>query len=619
MREIPPPETRRWTGPYLGNYYGSLWRTFNVDLENSPGHIALSRSLVNVADTTDANLTNLAVVDAFQRTDADGTDRYWALNRGGRLAKTDSTGGNALLLTQATWDEDTLASSPIDAKDFSIHEKDSNADTASTAANAEDRLFVTRDTDIASLNDTASNTWNANWWVTTKAQTGLKAGVPHPIEYFPLRRISIVGDGNFVHTIDKAGAVSYSRLVLPLNLQVEGIFVTAYRSWILCSGKQGRNGAIVEWDGFSQTYNAIHDAQSSHPLSGVNYNEVPIVVNNRGLILEYNGNGFSPMIRDGQKICFPFYEELGNSFIITSSTIPIKPRGMTVTDDGLVYINVQEPSLASHRQLGGIWCLNPISGRLYSKYSLNMGSDTDYGQQVILDPGAIKAVNMGDLVASSSQLLAGGRIYSSYAGTQVRAIWALHRPYSSTVRRGHFITQYVPSDEIQDCWDTLWLKLSAFKSSNDRIIVKARGTKSLTDTDRLPLQKTITWTTGTTFTVTITGANSDAIAVGDEIEVIAGRNAGALAHITVISGAHGALQTITIDETVTGTSGGSLCRFDRWKKLGVINDTSKYTVPLNIGITSSFVQFKVELRGPATDFDIKSLIINKETQTKSKK
>ena len=51
----------------------------------------------------------------------------------------------------------------------------------------------------------------------------------------------------------------------------------------------------------------------------------------------------------------------------------------------------------------------------------------------------------------------------------------------------------------------------------------------------------------------------------------------------------------------------------------MINDTSKYTVPLNIGITSSFVQFKVELRGPATDFDIKSLIINKETQTKSKK
>ena len=195
----------------------------------------------------------------------------------------------------------------------------------------------------------------------------------------------------------------------------------------------------------------------------------------------------------------------------------------------------------------------------------------------------------------------------------------MHRPYSSTVRRGHFITQYVPANEIQDFWDTIWLKLSAFKSSDDRIIVKARGTKSLTDTDRLPLQKTITWTAGTTFTVTITGANSDAVAVGDEIEVIAGRNAGTLAHITVISGAHGALQTITIDETVTGTSGGSLCRFDRWKKLGVINDTSKYTVPLNIGITSSFVQFKVELRGPATDFDIKSLIINKETQTKSKK
>ena len=611
--EIPQSNIRRWTGPYLGNYYGSLWRTFNIDLENSPGHTTLSRSLVNIADTTDANLANLSVIDAFQRTNADGTDRYWALNRGGRLAKTDSTGGNALVLNNTTWDEDTMTGTPIDAKDMSIHENDSDSGVGNN------QLFVTRDTDIAVLNDTGGDTWNPNWWVTTKSQTGLKTGVPHPIEYFPLRRISIVGDGNLIHTIDKSETISYSRLILPLNLQVEGIFTTAYRAWILCSGKQGHNGAIIEWDGFSQTYNAIHDAQSSHPLSGVNYNEVPIVVNNRGLILEYNGNGFSAMIRDGQKICFPFYEEIGNAFSIPTSQLPIPPRGMTVTDDGLIYLNVKEPSLASQRQLGGIWCLNPISGRFYSKYSLPYsGGDSDYGQQIIDAPGAIKAMNVSDIVSSSSQLLAGGRVYSSYTATQVKAIWALHRAYSSTVRRGHFITQYVPVDDIQEFWDTLWIKISAFKSTDDRVIVKARGTNPLMDASRRHLQKTITWTAATTFTVTL-AAGDDALVVGDEIEVIAGKNGGVLAHITIISGAHEALQTMTIDETVTGVSGGSLCRFDRWKKLGVINDTSKYTVPLNIGISSSFIQFKIELRGPATDFDIKSLIINPETQTKHKK
>lgn len=608
--EIPQSNIRRWTGPYLGNYYGSIWKTFNVDLENSPGHITLSRSPVNVADTTDANLTNLGVIDAFQRTNADGTDRWWALTRGGRLMKTDSN--NPVSLVQATWDQDTLVNSPFDGKDMTIHENDSDSSAG------ENQLFVTRDSDVAVLNDLATNVWNNNWWVITKGQVALKAGVPHPIEYFPLRRISLLGDGNLVHVIDKSEVISYARLILPLNLQIEGIFVTPSRSWTLCSGKNGSNGAIVEWDGSSQSYNYIYDVQSSHALSGVNHNGFPIVINNRGLVLEYNGNGFVPMVRDGQKISFPFYEEIGNSFQISTSQLPIAPRGMTVSDDGLIYINVKEPSLASQRQLGGIWCLDPISGRLYSKYSLNMGGDTDYGQQIIDAPGAIKTVNVGSTAINDSYLLAGGRIYTSYAGTTIQAIWALHRSYSSTARRGNFLTQYFPADDIQEFWDTLWLRLSAFKSSADRVIVKARGVIPLLDSNKRPLQKTITWTSSTTFTVTFLSAD-DSLSVGDEIEVISGKNAGILAHVTIISGAHTALQTITIDETVTGTSGGSLCRFDRWKKIGVINDTSKYSVPLNIGITSSFIQFKIELRGPATDFDIKNLVVNGEAQIKNKK
>jgi hypothetical protein len=610
--QIPPKTTRRWTGPYNGNYEGDLWRTFNVDLENSPGHITMSRSFKNVADTGDTNLMNMAVIDAFTRTNADGLDRWWALNRAGRLARTDTL--NPITLTTATWDEDTLANSPIDARDMTIHENDSNDDSGFN------RLFVTRDTDIAVLNDTASNTWNRNWWVTTKSQVGLRQGVPHPIEYFALRRITVIGDGYFVHTIDKNENVIYARLTLPVYLQVEGIFTTPFRVYILCSGKQGKNGAIIEWDGSSETYNRMHDAQSAQPLAGVDYNGIPIIINNRGLVLEFDGNGFSPMMRNGQKICFPFYEELGNTFILSTSYAyaPIKPRGMTVSDDGMIYINVKEPSIASQRQLAGIWCLNPISGRLYSKYSLNMGGDTDYGQQTIVDPGAIKAINPESDPNTSSYLLAGGSVYSNYTSAQPVAIWALHRAYSSTTRRGFFITQYIPADSIQEFWDTIWLRLSAFRSANDRVIIKARGVNPLLDASRRHLEKICTWASGTTFTVTLSSSD-DALAIGDEVEVIAGKNGGVLAHITTISGAHAALQTITIDETIVNTSGVSLCRFDRWKKLGVINDTSKYFVPQNIGISSSFIQFKVEIRGPATDFDIKNLVVNTKPQTYNKK
>lgn len=604
--DIPNIKTRRWTGPYLGNYYGDIYRTFNVDLDNSPGHITLSRRFVRIADTSDSNTLTLQVVNAFIRTDADQTDRYWGLSGSGALIKTQS--GSPLDLTSVGWVSDPIASSPTDARDMTIHENDTNDDSG------HNRLMVTRDTDIAVLNDTAAATWNVNWWVSTKGQTGLKTGVPHPIEYFPYRRISLVGDGNQVHTIDKLSAVSYGRLILPNNYQVEHIFVTPFRAWILCSGKFGQNGAIVEWDGYSETYNYIHDVQSSFPLTGVNYNGVPFVINNRGLILEYNGSSFGTMTRNGQKITLPFYEENGNSF---SGNGSIARRGMTVTDDGLIYINMQAPPFASKKQLGGIWCLDPIRGQLYLKHALSFS--TDFGNQSDYTPGAVKAVNPTSSLSSSSYLLAGGNINTNLGTVTNNCIWAIHRVFNSVVlQRGHFITQLIPASKIQDFWDTIWTRISAFKSANDLIIVKAKGINSLTNSSKNPLESIITWTSTTTFTVTAS-AGDDPFAVGDEIEVLSGKNDGLLAHITQISGAQFALQTVTIDEVANNNSGLARCRFDRWKKLGVINDSSKYAVALKIGITSTFIQFKLELRGLPADFDVKSLVINPVIQTKEQK
>jgi len=607
--ELPNPKTRRWSGPYLGNYYGDLYRTFNIDLENNPGHITISKSFVSVADTDDD--TNLSLPLAFLRTNAGGLDRWWALGSQGRMFTTDSDNPT---LPIADWYTDTIANSPIDANDMTIHENDSDS------ANGENVLFVTRDSDIASLNDTGAHTWNRNWWTVTKghaSDSALNTNESHPIEYFGMRRISVIGDGNLIHTIDKNKNTSTKRLVLPAYLKVKHIFTTAYRIWILCKGELGRNGAIIEWDGSSESYNQIYNAQSNYPLSGVNYYETPIVINNRGLILEFDGNGFSPMVRNGQIIAFPFYQEFGNAFF-TSGQVAIRPRGMTVSDDGLIYINVKEPGNNSFKQLGGIWCLNPITGNLYSKYSLGHDGDTDYGQQIIDSPGAIQAINMEQTTTNASYLLAGARIGLGSVASIESKIWYMSRAYSSTVRRGFFITQFFPASDIQEAWDVIWLRYSLMKTNGCKIIVKAKGVNNLLDSNRQPIQKIGTWTSGTKFTVTL-AAGDDELAVGDEIEVVGGTNAGTLAHITVISGAHGALQTITIDETVTNTSGTAYIRFDRWKKLGVIDSTTKYFTPLNIGISSSFIQFKVEMRGPAGEYFIKNLDINLKKQTDKRK
>lgn len=605
--ELPQTNIRRWTGPYLGNYYGTLWRTYNIDLENSPGNISLSRSFDTQADTSDTNMLGLGVIDNFTRTDADGIDRWWALTRNGKLSRTDSDNPT---LPSASWDEDTITNSPVDGKDMTVHENDSD----SFAGN--NRLLVTRDTDIASLNDTANSAWNRNWWVTTKGQTGLMSGVPHPIEYFPLRRISVIGDANFVHTVDKNLNASYKRLILPPYYQIESIFTTAYKVWILCSGKFGRNGAIVEWDGSAESYNRIYDAQSIYPLSGVNYHEVPIVANNRGLILEFDANGFSPMVRNGQQISFPFYEELGNAFIVPTSQLPIAPRGMTVTDDGLIYINAKHPGINSQRSLGGVWCLNPNTGNFYLKNGLGHNDGDNFGTQIVDAPGALKNVNIPSS-ATGEYLIAGGRIESS-VGSSVNKIWTVSRTYNNVARKGFFITQYFLTANIKEMWESVWTKFSAFKSTSDKIIIKARGVNPMLDVNRQPIQKTITWTSGTTFTVTLNGSD-DALVVGDEVEIVGGASAGMLAHITTISGSHAALQTITIDETNNAAATTSYARFDRWKKLGIIDSLTKYSVPLNVGITSSFVQFKIEVRGQANDFNIQSLILYLKTQVTTKK
>jgi hypothetical protein len=162
------------------------------------------------------------------------------------------------------------------------------------------------------------------------------------------------------------------------------------------------------------------------------------------------------------------------------------------------------------------------------------------------------------------------------------------------------------------------VKFKRFMTTGSQVIVKARSTRPLTLANRRPLLATITWTSTTTFTLTL-AAGDDALAVGDEVEVMNGVNAGTLAHITIISGNHAAIQTITIDETVTTGSSTSIGRFERWKKCGVLTNTSKYEDVVNVGLTGSFVQLKIELRGLASEQEVSELVLNFNNNLKNQK
>jgi hypothetical protein len=547
-------------------------------------------------------MKNLGIIDAFLRTNADCLDRWWGLNRSGRLCYTDSS--KPLILDTATWREDTLANTPTDARDMDVFENDTRG------TSGKQQLFVTRDTDIAVLNDTGANIWNANWWVTTQSQTALDSGVPHPICYFPLVRKTLIGDGNYVHTISRAtdtsnDTVTAQRLTLPFYLEVQHIFYTSTRAWILCRHLYEGQGMVAEWDGSAETYNDIHTIYSPLPLGGVNYLESPIVLNNKGKVLEFTGRGFVPMFRSGQEIALPVLEEEANFFLRTTG---MSKRGMAVGDDGLIYINLDRPFNVSPRQSAGIWCLNPITGRIYNKHSLGQWDSTYGNQRLGGGPGALVPLSTPQASTTTQRGLLIGGSHTNNSDTSVSAIWIMENTTSSTANRGYFITQFIPAENIKDTWDILWLRFKRFITSTNRIVAKAKGTRSLVDADGLPLEGTATWTAATTFTITL-AANDDSLSVGDEIEVVSGANSGLLAHITAISGNHAALQTITVDETMPTASGTATIRFDCWKKLTTISDANVYEKFTHIkGITSSFIQFKIELHGPSREMEIDELI-----------
>lgn len=605
--QIPQKNIRRWTGPYPGNYYGDLWKTFNVDLDKEPGKISLSprlKRIFDTGDTTDTGSLPFDVITGFLYSDADCIGRWWGVSQvGGRVFRS----GANLSPADSDWTADTYANTPTQAYDFAIFGNDSRQDSG------RNQLLVTNGSNISVLNDTGGNTWNNSYWQTTLNQPAIPLGA---IEYFPLVKKILVASANLLHTIQRTSdsaneTASYARLVLPAEYSITRIFTTPQRAWLIAKHNFGGIGAIVEWDGFSQSYNQIHQAFSTYPLSGVNYNGVPIVINDKGVVLEHNGSTFVPMRRNGQDVSLGL-----NNTPLSLGANGIAPRGMAVTESGLILINAGGPTtvpLGHERMSAGIWCLNPITGQLYSKYTpgkwgeVALGDTSiDFGAQIINRPGAIATVNAS---VSSQDFIASG-IYEKDNSSVFRAIFAPQVNTDIVATQGYFITQYYPSDNIKDAWDSLWLRFKQFSTAANRIVVKARGVKPLVTANKLtPLQKVITWTSTTTFTVTLAGGD-DSLAVGDEVEVLSGANAGVLAHITTISGAHAALQTITIDETVVSATTTGTARFERWKKVGVISSTTKYEDNVNIGINSSFIQLKVQMRGPASEMAISDLILN---------
>lgn len=662
---IPRDQGGKWSGIFPGFFRGNLWKTHSVDLEKQEGKILLSKRMVVKASS--ATLANLGVVDAFLPSDADATQRFWALSSRGRLFKT-----NLLSVGGGVWSQDALSNTPTEAFDILVHE----------TFGSNGRLLATKDDDIAILNSTNhANAWVSSWWkrraiasstdatpieITTSAvhgfstgdtirvsghetnvaangtwvitvvnttkftldssagsgagaggttgncgylnQPALTVGFPHPGDTF--NRLAIIGDRNFIHTIDRNDAVENQRLILPPHLAVLHIFHTKNRVWILCQDRYiaGR-GSVIEWDGFSLSYLYEHPVYANAAVAGCDHNNSPVILNSKGWLLFFDGAGFSP-----KRNVFFLTEDQMELRYGSGTSITVRPRGM-MSKEGLVHISVSsDPTNGTvpKRMNAGVWVYNPETDNLYHKYSFSLydgSTDFDFGQLYASEGGALLDV------AGSDGFFASSTVYTAYSGSTQSSIHLLTSFQNSG--RGYFVTTRMTTAEAQQMWSKIWAKFKKFTISSNRIIVKARGEDPYETSSNLrPYTATITWVSTTSFT----GVLPTGVAVGDEVEILAGHNAGVCTHITVLSATPdgAATITVTVDAVPYASTSAALARFDNWKKLGTVSSTSVKRQDYGMkGINSEFAQLKIEFFGAYMEFD--EAIIESETNQRVKR
>lgn len=588
-------------GQFPGNYSGNLWQSFNIDLEKYPGRIALAPKSFRIT-------SGLGVVTKFFRTDADTTDQWWGITDS-QLIKNGST-----TITAGTWAADNLSNTITDPLDAVTHE----------LANGEQRLIVTRPGDIAILNKSGgANAWDIDWG-STVLSTPIPTVSP-TLTYRPIARLQrLVAIANKVNgipkidTIDKNDVVTLGALTFSSEYTIKNIYTSSNRFWIGLQNDKGGHAKIIEWDGSSSTYLNEYEIVGAIPLLGFVVRDIPYFLTDRGFIFRYTGGGFKKIQEFGLK-------ENEQKLTLVSN------YGAHI-DEKIVYLNLGMPTAGDfsstgapngvRRLLPGIWIFNTDNLNLYHHIGLgehsSAGTDINYMSiygQTGSAGAVIKTSDVNRLVMSASIYTGGATWQASQVNGIYREIRNDDQTSNSGRNRGYFITSFIPINEVEGMWESLFVKFKRFVNSNNKIIVKWRTTDplsngSILDANSNPLfvmQAPGTWTSTTTFTCKVpTG-----IVVGNEVEVLSGDNGGCLFKISALSGTpdSNTLITVTLSEAApTSSTDTSLFRFDNWNTETAITTTTmgNFRVPFTASGHGEFIQLKIELRG--FDIEIDDLI-----------
>jgi hypothetical protein len=389
-------------------------------------------------------------------------------------------------------------------------------------------------------------------------------------------------------------------VILPAQYKIRWIKGNSTSYFIGADHIYGGDAKIFEWDGSAENYTREYGMQSDVVFSCVVKNDIPYVFTRNGKLLRYNGGGFTEVAR--LPIAHTYYDlstRTYNTNLNDGTSFNVMPNGMDIID-GNVHIllngalnNGTVNYLDS--MFSGIYEYDESIG-LYNKYNLSRyvsGARIDFGGGSILKAGGLKNLN-------DRNFFAGFSTYTDISTTERHVIATINTLYDN---RGYLITPKIQVPGELQKWQRLWIKHRLKNSGNttipNKLIVKYRTAESILSNFKAP----VTWVDTTSFT-SISGISNcvgegdwSTASIGDEITIMRGHGAGVIAHIVSITNNAGTY-TIVIDETLESAATTTANLYVRnWKKLGEVTHTSDTPIDFALYDTSSWIQFKVELRG----------------------
>jgi len=585
MIHIPPRETKQLLQTNRSKVLGQLWSSYNLDLQSNLGVIRTSpRFKINTSTTDDAQL-GLPV--AFKYFD----NRIWA------ICDTSIFKNTGDISTAFTED----ASSGVPTT-FTKDESDMELFNSTLCVSITNALYS------KAANGTGTGAWTS--------RDVLSSGNPHILCYFSyLDRLYYSNGINQIISIDTSWATADPGNPYALELGHASEFtITSMKStsgiiWIgtMDRSNHGGNGKILAWDGLSQDVQHEYKlaAQGCLALLIDTERDVPYAMDSNGVLLKFNGVGFSEIGR------LPIKTSLLTGASASTTERFIHPNGLAFTKNGTILANVNNlnsDGTYNENFQAGIYEFDGKGGCVHvgSPSYTTSSTISDYGQTRISRVGALANMNIYSTSGTRNGTLAAGYTYYTNATSTNSAIF--YDDSNNTLQKyGYFVTNWILSQNIQDEWQKIVIKYRQLLDSADRIWLKYRIREAAPSSD-----VTITWTSTTTFTTTTNVSSYWTSGTGGEVEIVQGTGAGKCSHITSIVNNAGTY-TVTVDETYTNATGTGKARFQSWNKITtVVDDQLTESTYFGIGKSSERIQIKCCMQFAGDDEIYELSLINTE-------